>query len=51
MSKDDIVIICAGANDINKNNAKEGIKNIMNFAKRTRHTNIIIMEALQTRFS
>jgi hypothetical protein len=26
MSKDDIVIICAGANDISKNNAKEGMK-------------------------
>jgi predicted ATP-grasp superfamily ATP-dependent carboligase len=46
MSKDDIVIICADANDISKNNAKEGIKTIINFVKRTRHTNIIIMEAL-----
>jgi lysophospholipase L1-like esterase len=26
MSKDDIVIVCAGTNDISKNNAKEGIK-------------------------
>jgi lysophospholipase L1-like esterase len=46
MSKDDIVIICAGANDISKNNAKEGIRNIINFVKRTGHTNITIMEAL-----
>jgi hypothetical protein len=45
MSKDDIVIVCAGTNNISKNNAKEGIKNIVNFVKKPRHTNIIIMEA------
>jgi hypothetical protein len=31
---------------IGKNNAKEGLKNIINFLKRTSHTNIIVMEAL-----
>jgi lysophospholipase L1-like esterase len=46
MSKDDVVIICAGANDISKNNAKEAIRNIINFIKRTRHTNIIVLETL-----
>jgi hypothetical protein len=46
MSKNDIVVVCAGTNDISKNDAKEGLKVIINFVKRTRHTNIIVMEAL-----
>jgi hypothetical protein len=31
MTKDDIVVVCAGSNDISKNSAKEGISNIVNF--------------------
>jgi lysophospholipase L1-like esterase len=46
MAKYDIVVVCAGCNDISKNNAKEGLKNIINFVTRTSHTNIIVMEAL-----
>jgi hypothetical protein len=46
MSKNDIVVVWAGANDIGKNNANEGIKNIVNSVKGSRRTNIIIMEAL-----
>jgi hypothetical protein len=46
MSKDYFVVVCAGSNGISKNNAKEGLRNIINFVKITSHTNIIVMEAL-----
>jgi hypothetical protein len=46
MSKEDVIIACAGNNDISKNNAKEGISGIISFAKKTSHTNIIVMGAL-----
>jgi hypothetical protein len=46
MTKDDIVVECAGSNDISKNGANEGISNIINFVKKTSHTNIMVMEAL-----
>jgi hypothetical protein len=46
MTKDDIVVVCAGFNDISKNSAKEGLSNIINFVKKASHTNIIVMEAL-----
>jgi hypothetical protein len=46
ITKDDIVVVCAGSNDISKNNAKEGLKNVINFGRRTNHTNIIALEAL-----
>jgi hypothetical protein len=44
MTKNDTVLVCAGTNDISKDRAKEGISNIINFVKRTSHTNILIME-------
>jgi lysophospholipase L1-like esterase len=34
MSKDDVIVVCAGSNDISKNNAKEGLRNIINFVRR-----------------
>jgi lysophospholipase L1-like esterase len=46
ISKDDVVVVCAGSNDIRNNNAKEGLRNIINFVKRNSHTNIIVMEVL-----
>jgi hypothetical protein len=46
MTKDDIVIVCTGSNDISKNNVKEGLKNIIKFVRRTSHTNKIVLEAL-----
>jgi hypothetical protein len=45
-TRHNIVVVCAGTNDISKNNEKEVLKNIINFGRRTRHTNIIVMEAL-----
>jgi hypothetical protein len=44
MSKDDDVVVCAGSN-ISKNNVMEGLRNILNFVRKTSHTNIIVMEA------
>jgi hypothetical protein len=35
------VIICGGANDINKNESKTGIRNIRNFALQNKHTDVI----------
>jgi lysophospholipase L1-like esterase len=46
MTKDDTVVVCAGSNDISKNNAKDELKNIINFVRRTNHTNIIVLETL-----
>jgi hypothetical protein len=46
MSMDDAVVVCAGSKDISNNDAKEGLRNIINFVRRTSHTNIIVMEAL-----
>jgi transposase len=46
MSKDDVVVVCVGSNDINKNSAMEGLRNILNFVMGTNHTNIIVMKAL-----
>jgi hypothetical protein len=46
MSKNDAIVICAATNDISKNEAKEGLRNIINFVKHNSHTNIIVMEIL-----
>jgi lysophospholipase L1-like esterase len=46
MSKDDVIVVCAGTNDISKNSAKEGLRNIINFVRRNSHTNIMVMEVL-----
>jgi lysophospholipase L1-like esterase len=47
MTKDDIIIVCAGSNDISKNSMKEEISNIINFVKKTSHTNIMVTEVFQ----
>jgi hypothetical protein len=46
MSTNDVIVVCAATNDISKNEAKEGLRNIINFVKHNRHTNIIVMEIL-----
>jgi len=38
---DEFVIICGGANDINTNESKMGLRNIRKFALQNKHTNII----------
>jgi hypothetical protein len=37
-----VVIVCGGANDVAKNNAKMALKHISNFVKSNNHTNIIV---------
>jgi hypothetical protein len=39
--------VCAGTNDISKNDAKEGLENLTSFVKQTTHTNIIVTETIQ----
>jgi lysophospholipase L1-like esterase len=41
LQQDEFVIICGGANDINKNEPNIGLRNIRNFALQNKHTNII----------
>jgi len=42
LTKNDVVIICGGANDVAKNNAKMAPNHISNFVKSNNHTNIIV---------
>jgi hypothetical protein len=46
MTKDDIIVVYAGSNEISKNGAKEVINNITNFVKNISHSNIIVMKIL-----
>lgn len=41
LQHDEFVIICGGANDINKNESKIGLRNIRKFALQNKHTNVI----------
>ena len=45
MSAKDVVVVCAGTNDIGKNCVEEGLKNVTKFAKENSQTNIVIIEA------
>jgi lysophospholipase L1-like esterase len=42
LTKNDVVIVCGGANDVAKNNAKRTLNHISNFVKLNNHTNIIV---------
>lgn len=42
VSKNDIIVFCGGANDIAKNNSKEGLRHISNFVNNNTHTNIVM---------
>jgi lysophospholipase L1-like esterase len=42
LTKNDVVIVCGGANDVAKNNAKMALIHISNFVKANNHTNIIV---------
>jgi hypothetical protein len=41
-TKNDVVVVCVGANDIAKNNARIALNHINNFVKLNNHTNIIV---------
>ena len=43
LTNNDIIIFWGGANDVSKNNSKDGLKHLTNFLKVNSHTNIILM--------
>jgi hypothetical protein len=45
LTKNDFLIICSGANDIDRNNAKSAFKN-MNVIKNVNYTNIVLVSVL-----
>jgi len=47
LQHDEFVIICGGANDINKNESNIGLRNIRKFALQNKHTNVITISPPQ----
>ena len=45
LSQKDVVIVCGGANNINKNESVKGLSCVTQFVQRRRHTNVFIMNA------
>jgi lysophospholipase L1-like esterase len=43
LNKNDVIIFCGGARDISKNNTQNGLRHLMDFVKKTKHTNIILI--------
>jgi hypothetical protein len=42
LTKNDVLIVCGGANDVAKNNTKRALNHISNFVKSNNHINIIV---------
>jgi hypothetical protein len=45
MTKRDVVIMCGGVNNINKNESIKGLKSVIQFVQNRSNTNVIIMNA------
>ena len=45
LTMNDFLIICSGANDIDRNDSRNAFKNITSFIKNVNHTNIILISA------
>jgi hypothetical protein len=45
LTKNDLIVVWGGTNDISKNESSKGLTNISNFVQSRGHTNIIIMSA------
>jgi hypothetical protein len=45
LTKNDVVVVWGGSNDIARNNSTKGMKNILEFVMNATHTNVIIMSA------
>ena len=45
MTKEDIVVVWGGTNNIAKNESEKGLVHILNFVKQRKHTNIIVVNA------
>ena len=43
--KQDMIIFCGGTRDISRNDSKRGLRTLLEFAKRTSATNVILLEA------
>jgi hypothetical protein len=43
LTKNDVIIFWGGANDVKKNNTKEGLRHVLNFVRNNTHTDIIFM--------
>jgi hypothetical protein len=43
LTKNDVLVIWGGANDVAKNNTKEGLRLISNFVRTNNHTNIVLL--------
>ena len=45
LTKQDMIIFCGGTRDISRNDSKSGLHTLLEFAKRTSATNVILLEA------
>jgi hypothetical protein len=45
LTRDDVIVLWGGSNDIGKNESTKGLSHISNFVKNRGHTNIVIMNA------
>ena len=45
LTKHDVIIFCGGTRDISRNESKSGLCSLKDFAQRTSHTNVILLEA------
>jgi len=43
LSKSDVLIFCAGANDVGRINSTKALQHILDFIKNNNHTNIILV--------
>ena len=43
LTKNDVLAIRGGANDVAENNTKEGLRQILNFVRTNNHTNIVLL--------
>ena len=45
LTKNDVVVVLGGTNDVGTNNSKRGIRNLVGFVRECQHTNVIVMSA------
>jgi hypothetical protein len=45
LTKHDVIIFCGGTRDFSRNESKSGLCSLKDFAQRTSHTNVILLEA------
>jgi putative cell wall-binding protein len=45
LTRDDIIVVWGGTNDVSKNESSKGLSHISSFVKNRGHTNVVIMNA------